>query len=75
MEEYNRWLAESEDLLDLAESFYRWSSLEMPEELRHLQDLLASVQAPPEPDWDSIGPWEEEQLSDYWSIEVIFEDL
>jgi len=73
--ECDRWFAESKDMLDLAKSFYAWTCLEVPEDLDHFEDMLLSVQGPPEPDWEAMADLEAGGASEYWTIEAIFEDL
>lgn len=75
IEKYDGWFAEGESLLDLARSLYAWASVDTPEDLDHLEDLLHSVEGPPEPDWEDMAALEAGGASEYWTIEAIFEDL
>jgi len=75
-EEYDNWEYDTDDLINTSKIFLKFSSKEIPEDLRELKNLKASIDAPGMEDfYDEDSYREESYEKEYWSIENIFEDL
>jgi hypothetical protein len=63
-------------LINTSKIFFKFSSKEIPEDLRELKNLKASIDAPGMEDFYYEDSYREELYEkEYWSIEKIFEDL
>lgn len=58
--EYDDWHTEVDELIDLAHTFYSFSSMKKPGELFKLEKLKNEALNPPEPDVDDEEKWWEE---------------
>jgi hypothetical protein len=72
--DYDDWHSESDNLVTLAHGFYRWAPFQAPDELEELEELMQSVEPPPEPEAD-YDDWHSESGGPYWTIARMFEDL
>lgn len=74
--DYDDWYADTDSLVTLAREFYEWAPFPIPDELETLEELMGSVEPPPEfepePDHDD---WRNGPAGVYWTIERMFEDL
>jgi hypothetical protein len=76
IEEYDNWEYDTDDLINISKIFFNFSSKEIPEELRELENLKASIEAPEIGDFYDEDFYREELYeAEYWTIEKIFEDL
>ncbi len=76
IEEYDNWEYDTDDLINISKIFFNFSSKEIPEELRELENLKASIEAPEIGDFYDKDFYREELYeAEYWTIEKIFEDL
>ncbi len=74
--EYDNWESDTDDLIKISKIFFKFSSKEILEELRELENLKASINAPGMYDFYDEDSYREELYeAEYWTIEKIFEDL
>jgi hypothetical protein len=72
--DYETWYTEAGNLVMLAHELYRWAPFPIPDELGKLEELIATVEPPPEPEPD-YDDWHSGSGEAYWTIERMFEDL
>lgn len=77
-DDYESWASEAADLLGTADAFHNWVRLDPPAAQSELENLIETVECPPEPEPDPEPDYDEPSprgLGDYWTIERLFEDL
>lgn len=74
-DEYDAWCAEADSLVTLARGFYKWALFQIPDELATLEELVDTVEPPPEHDPEPDDDLRNGSAGVYWTIERMFEDL